>query len=111
MLLKLDQAVTTLPEHEVMEKMRSLAVIPVAKGVLRAELMKLEQSEDENFRAFAARVKGKAETCSFSVEGTCICGLTVTTDYTAEMMRDVLLAGIANLDIRQEALSCEDVSK
>lgn len=91
--------------------MRSLAVIPVAKGVLRAELMKLEQSEDENFRAFAARVKGKAETCSFSVEGTCVCGLAVTTDYTAEMMRDVLLAGIANLDIRQEALSCEDVSK
>ena len=110
MLLKLDQGITTLPEDEVMLKMRSLAVIPMARGVLRAELMKLEQDEGENFRAFTARVKGKADTCSFSVLTDCVCGRTVKGDYTAETMRDVLLAGIADLDIRHEALSCEGLS-
>ncbi len=110
LLMKLDQHISSLPEAEVMRKMRSLAVRPVARGVLRAELMKLEQDEGESFRAFTARVKGKADTCGFSVTATCGCGATVVADYTAETMRDVLVAGIADIDIRHEALSCEGLA-
>ncbi|KAK2547281.1 hypothetical protein P5673_032838 [Acropora cervicornis] len=53
-------ASTTLPD--LLDAMRSLAVIPVATGVLRTELLQLRQERDEPFRAITARVRGKAET-------------------------------------------------
>ena len=56
----------TLPE--LLAAMRSLAVIPIATGVLRTELLQLQQERDEPFRAFAAKVRGKAETCEFTAE-------------------------------------------
>ena len=63
---KPDAASDSLPQ--LLENMRSLAVIPVATGVLRTELLQLRQERDETFRAFTARVRGKAETCA--VDGT-----------------------------------------
>ena len=48
-----------------MAVLRSLAVIPVALGVLRSELDAMIQDPDQTFRAFAAKVQGKAETCEF----------------------------------------------
>ena len=81
--------------------MKSLAVIPVARGVNRAELFQMSQSNDEPIRTFAARVRGKAETCGFTTK--CKCGHDA--EYTEEVIRDVLLAGIADVDIRRDALS------
>ncbi|KAG1655444.1 hypothetical protein GQR58_024538 [Nymphon striatum] len=57
--------------QEILTVMQSFAVIPVAKGVIRAELMQLQQAPDEQFRPFAARVMGKAETCGFSTSASC----------------------------------------
>ena len=107
--LKLDQELTTKSVEEVMSALHSLAVIPIAKGVTRAELMRMEQNGDEAFRTFAARVKGKAETCGFNFNVKCKCGDNMAADYTQETMRDVLLAGIADVDIRREALSSESL--
>ena len=67
--------------------------------------MQLHQNADELFRTFAARVKGKAETCQFTMATKCTCGQAVNANYTKETIRDVLLAGIADIDIRREALS------
>jgi len=61
-----DAASRTLPE--LLQAMRALAVIPVAVSVLRTELLQLNQGRGEQFRSFAARVRGKAETCSFHAE-------------------------------------------
>ena len=91
-------ATSTLPQ--LLEAMRSLAVIPVATGVLRTELLKIHQERDEPFRAFTARVRGKAETCAFKAK--CECGKEV--DYTDHAIRDVLLNGIADAEIRRETL-------
>ena len=96
---------------DVMATLREFAVIPVAIGVRRAELMDLRQAPDEPFRTFAAKVKGKAETCSFTTTAKCSCSNTVQADYTVESVRDVLLAGIADIDIRREALSTADMQK
>ena len=114
LLLRLDQEITLRTETEVLEKMHSMAVIPIARGVTRAELLKMHQLDDENFRAFAARVKGKAETCGFAANAEYTCEKcnhkgTVSADYTQSSMRDVLLTGIADVDIRREALSCEEL--
>lgn len=85
--------------------MRSLAVIPVATGVLRTELLQLKQERDEPFRSFAARVRGKAETCEFLTK--CECGKSI--NYTPHMSRDVLLNGITDPDIRREVLGTKDI--
>ena len=76
-----DAASSTLPD--LLSAMRSLAVIPVATGVLRTELLQLRQERDKPFRAFTARVRGKAETCAFTT--TCECGKNV--DYTDHAIR------------------------
>ena len=65
----------------------------------------MNQSNDEPIRTFAARVRGKAETCAFTTSTRCPCGQPVLADYTEEVIRDVILAGICDLDIRREALS------
>ena len=95
----------TLPE--LLAAMRSLAVIPIATGVLRTELLQLQQERDEPFRAFAAKVRGKAETCEFTAE--CECGKEV--DYTNHSIRDVLLNGIYDPDIRREVLGTKNILK
>ena len=101
--------VTSLAEKDVLEIMHSYAVIPVATGVLRAELMQLAQGADEQFRTFAARVQGKAGTCGLHTSVKCECGRTLQIDYTSETVKDVLLAGIADMDIRREALGTKDI--
>ena len=108
-LLKADPGVTSRSAVEVLEAMQRYAVIPVAKGVTRAELMQMTQGPDELFRTFAARVKGKAETCGFVTSTACSCGKTFHVDYTTETIRDVLLSGICDTDIRREALSQQDL--
>ena len=96
--------------------LRSLAVVPIALGVLRSELDSMVQDPDEPFRTFAAKVQGKAETCEFTTKyngtcDTCYEEYTGTTYYTDERLRDVLLNGIADLDIRREALSVNDIQQ
>ena len=100
-----DAASSTLPD--LLSAMRSLAVIPAATGVLRTELLQLRQERDEPFLAFTARVRGKAETCAFTT--TCECGKNV--DYTDHAIRDVLLNGISDPDIRREVLGTKNVLK
>ena len=80
--------------------MRSLAIIPVATCVLRTELLQLRQERDEPFRTFTAKVRGKAETCSYTTS--CTCGASV--DYTDHVIRDVILNGLYDSDIRREVL-------
>ena len=111
LVLKAHPRIQTETIEVVMQTMRDLAVIPVAIGVRRAELMDLSQGPDEPFRTFAARAKGKAETCAFSMSVRCTCNRTVEVDYTTETVRDVLLAGISDLDIRREALCMQDIQK
>jgi hypothetical protein len=110
-ILKADPAITSKSVDEVLRIMRQFAVIPVATSVLRSELLQLHQAPDEQFRAFAARAQGKAETCSFTTDTRCSCGVLVVTDYTEEMTRDVLLDGIADTDIRRKTLGTAAIHK
>ena len=104
-LLKSDTEIVSKPLQELLSAMRRLAVIPVATGVLLSDLMQMRQLRDEPYRAFAARVRGKADTCAFTVD--CTCGLKV--NYTDHMIRDTLLNGIADDEIRREILGGADV--
>ena len=59
-LLKANPDAASESLQQLLAAMRSLAVIPVATCVLRTELLQLRQERDEAFRAFTARVRGKA---------------------------------------------------
>ena len=65
----------------------------------------MRQMRDKPFCTFAARVHGKADTCAFTVD--CTCGLKV--NYTDPIIRDTLLNGIADDQIRREILGNADV--
>ena len=104
-ILKTNPTITSESITAVLATMRSLAVIPVATCVLRTELLQLQQERDETFRAFAARVRGKAETCAFNAR--CECGQDI--DYTDHVVRDVLLNGLSDPDIRRDVLETKDI--
>ena len=63
----------------------------------------MSQDRDEPFRSFATKVRGKAETCTYST--TCSCNAIV--DFTDIIISDVLIAGIADLDIRGKILGTD----
>ena len=109
---------TTRPIQEAITLLKALAVVPVALGVLRSELNAMQQDPDETFRTFAAKVQGKAETCEYRTKnsGTCSaagCGTPYEgyTYYTDDRIRDTLLQGIADIDIRREALSVKGIQE
>ena len=104
-LLKSNAEIVSKPLQELLSAMRRLAVIPVATGVLRSNLMQMLPLRDEPFRAFAARVRGKADTCAFTID--CTCGLKI--NYTDHMIRDTLLNAIADYEIRREILEGADM--
>ena len=104
-LLKSDAVIVSKPLQELLSAMRRLAVIPVATGVLRSDLMQMRQLRDECFRAFVSRVRSKADTCAFTID--CTCGLKI--NYTDHMVRDTLLNGIADDEIRREILGSADM--
>ena len=108
-ILKVDPGITNKPVDAVLATMKKLVVIPVAIGVVRSELLDLKQMREEPFRSFASRVRGKAETCEFQIDHKCPCGLTNSVDYTDHTMRDVLVAGIYDSDIRRDILGVEGI--
>lgn len=95
-------------EANLLSKIKKLAVIPVAICVRRAELLTTKQDHGENARAFYSKVKGKAATCSYSVDcssGTC----TQVIDFTNIMVKDVIIAGLADEDVKKDVLGWSDL--
>ena len=64
-LLKTDPDITKKDINTLLSTMKKLAVIPIATGIIRSELLEMKQLRDEAFRKFASRVRGKAETCEY----------------------------------------------
>ena len=100
-------AVTGSEDH-LLNKIKQMAVIPVAICVRRAELLSTKQDHGENARTFYAKVKGKAATCSYSIEcssGTC----TQVNDFTDVMVKDVVIAGLVDEEVKKDVLGWSDL--
>ena len=112
-LLTSDANIASKTVDQILTAMRSLAVIPVAASILRSELLQLRQDRDESCRTFAARARGKAEACAFFArcQQRCQCGQVCTgnVDYTDNVIRDILLNGIYDLDMRRHVLGTRDI--
>ena len=102
-ILKGAPTAVTGTEEALLAAIKQLAVIPVAICVRRAELLASKQDHGENVRAFFAKLKGKAATCSYFIacsSGTC----TQVIDFTDIMVKDVFIAGLVDDEIKKEVL-------
>ena len=100
-----DPAVTTKAESEVLAAIKRHAVISVAVSVLRTELLVMKQDHGENVLAFASRALGKARNCRLTVR----CPHESNVDYSEEMVKQVVLAGMYDDEIRRKVLSTASI--
>lgn len=101
-------ALASSDESTILRHIKTLAVRQENVMVARVQLQQMQQDRDEPVRAFAARLRGQAGVCNFQVE--CPCGARV--DYGTTMIRDALVRGLADDEIRLDILgeSQQDMS-
>ena len=86
---------------EVMQAIQKLAVREENAMIARFTLHQMVQDADEPIRNFGARIKGQANVCKYNTE--CPdCQHSI--DYTDEILRDVLVRGLADTDIQLSLL-------
>lgn len=95
-------------EDVLLAVIKKLAVTPVPRVVRRNDLLNLKQDHGEKTRSFVARIRGKATTCGYKQE---CCGTTcnVQTDFTEMIVKDVLINGLNDEEIKKEVLGWADV--
>ena len=91
------------PEETVLELIRSLTVRPVNIMVARVNLNQLKQDRDEPMRSFCARLRGQASVCKFLIN--CPCEPSVEVDFSDQMVRDALINGLEDEEIRLDILA------
>ena len=107
-ILKSHAAAVSGTEEQLLTAIKQLAVIPVAISVRRSELLSIRQDHGENARSFVARLKGKAATCTYSM----VCpkdGCDQLIDFTDVIVKDVLVAGLCDEEIRKEVLGWSEL--
>ena len=72
--------------------------------VARVKLQSLHQERDESVRSFCARLRGQAGVCAFTKTKQCQCNEEVSVDFSEDMVRDALISGLADEDIRLHIL-------
>ena len=104
-------ALASSGEETVLKNIKTLAVRKENVMVARVKLQQMRQDRDEPVRAFAARLRGQAGVCSFSIRcPSDTCGSSV--DYSDIMFRDALIHGLDDEEIRLDILgeSRQDLS-
>ena len=101
-------ALASSDESTILKNIKTLAVRQENVMVAREQLQQMRQDRDEPVRAFSARLRGQAGVCSFTVGCTC----TAQVDYSDIMVRDALIRGLADEEIRLDILgeSKQDMS-
>ena len=105
LLIRENPDIIAAGENELLKAMESMAVIKVATSVRRANLLATKQDHGESFREFYANVKSAASTCEFSIKcPNLCCAERQNIDYTSIVVKDILIAGIADSEIRKDVL-------
>ena len=107
-ILKSSPTAVNGDETNLLTIMKKLAVTPVAICIRRAELLSTHQDHGETGRAFHSRLMGKAATCAYSVSCTSSTCQHVT-DFTNIIVKDVILAGLVDAEIKREVMGWPDL--
>ena len=89
-------------EDTVLGHIRSLAVRKENIMVARVQLQQMRQDRDEPVRSYCARLRGQASVCNFSI--LCPCTDPQEVDYSSHIVRDSLIRGLEDDEIRLEIL-------
>ena len=110
---------------DLMAQVKSVAVQPVAVSILRATAHSAKQASGERFQTFAAKVRGLTTNCNYILPcphaapavppapavRACNVANCVGTDYTSKVIKDILLSGIHDHDVRREVLGTVGVEE
>ena len=100
-----DKTISSKNETAILSAIRRLAVREENTMVSRVLLQSMHQDRDEGVRNFAARLNGQADICKYVVH--CDdCGTEV--NFTEQMVRDTLIRGLEDPEIRQDILGHEN---
>lgn len=91
-------------EQEVLLHIKTLAVKPENVLVARVQLQNISQDRDETVRAYCARLRGQAGVCKFVKAKTCDCTAVVEVDYSEDIIRDTLIRGLCDDEIKLHIL-------
>ena len=91
-------------EDKLLARMKQLAVIKIHKSVHLMNLYRMIQESDEAIRAFVARVTGTADMCGMTVKCP-IEGCNTDVSFRDEVVKQVIIHGMANLEVKQRVLS------
>ena len=101
-LTRISGNLTSSSEDTVLKNIKTLAVRQESTMVARFQLQQMMQDRDEPVRAYAARIRGQAGVCQYTTEcGSC----KQQVDYSDEMVRDTIIHGLEDNDIRLDILS------
>ena len=110
LLLKEDPNIIEAGEAALLGAMKKMAVLHVATTVRRTNLMSLKQDHGQTFREFNANVRAVAATCAYNVK--CpheCCAAKTHVDYTPMVVKDILISGIEDSEIRKDVLGMTDL--
>ena len=104
--------IDALNVEELLLELKQVAVIPVAIGMRRSEALSAKQAAGERFQQFTTRMRGLVIDCQNKLPcpharpGNEVCATAGCegVDYWTAVVKDVLLNGIADADIKREIL-------
>ena len=98
---------TSKSEDDVLAAIKRHAVVSVAASVLRTELLTMKQDHGETVLSFASRALGKARNCKLSVK----CPHGTAVDYSEEIVKQVVLAGMSDDEIKRKVLGAVGIDE
>ena len=93
-----------------MAAMKRMAGLHVATSVRGTNLLSKKPDHGPTFREFFANVCADAANCAYNVQCTHACCATkALVDYTSMVVKDILIAGIEDSEIRKDVLYISDI--
>ena len=112
LILKENPKITDEGEDALLEAIQKMEVLQVATSVRRTKLLATKQELGQIFREFYANARAAASTCDFKIScPKACCADELPIDYTSKVVKDILIAGIADPEIRKDVLGHPDLDK
>ena len=106
LLLKENPQIVEEGETALIEAIKRMAVLQVAISVRRTKLLSTRQEPGQMFREFYANIRATASTCEYIIQCShACCSNNNPIDYTSRVVKDILIAGIADDEIRKDVLA------
>ena len=92
--------------------MQRMAVLQVAVSVRRTKLLATTQEPGQSFREFFANIRSSASTCEYTIPCPHLCCAgKEPIDYTSKVVKDILMGGVVDTDIRRELMGHSGIDK